>query len=266
MTAARGGARIPPGAETALAAALLDPARPAPDFAADGARFSVYRNNVVVGLVGALADTYPAVLALTGKEFFQAAAREFVRECPPRSPVLIDYGGAFPGWLAAFPPAAGVPYLGDVARLEWAWSRAYNAADVVPLGAEKLLELVPHLRAEARLVLHPSATVVVSRHPIVSLWAESTGRAQRSRLDLRTPETALVVRPRETVEVRRVDMASAMFLTSLGRGETLGAAVERATMCDGFNLAGAIVELFTKSLVVGVAHVEPPAIRPGGRE
>ncbi len=268
------------GAEAAFAAALLDPSLPDPSLPdpslpgpsspgpdmRGGGRFSVYRNNVVVGLVDALAATYPAVRALVGEEFFRAAAREFVRAHPPCSPVLIDYGGAFPGWIAHFPPAAGVPYLDDVARLEWAWSRAYNAADVTPLVVDALVNVPPEQLAEARVILHPSATVVISRNPVVSLWAEATGREARSRLDLRSAETALVARPWDRVEVRRIDAATSVFLTGLGCRMAFGASVERASACESFDLATQISGLFANGLVAAVEHPGKCCGRPGGKE
>jgi len=251
------------GGETAFAAALLDPSRVAPPIAAHACRFSVYRNNVVVGLVDAMAETFPAVLALVGEPFFRAAAREFVRAHPPRSPVLVDYGDAFPDWIGAFPPASGVPYLADVARLEWAWSRAYNAADAAALPASALAESTPHELAETRPILHPSMTVVVSAHPVVSLWTEATGRAERSRLDLHKPESALVARPVDDVEVRSIDRATAASLSALARGMTLGEAMECATACGGFEIETHIAGLFAMGLVVGVED-EGPGSTPFG--
>jgi hypothetical protein len=38
-------------------------------------RYNVYRNNVTVSLINALAATYPAVHRITGVEFFRAMAR-----------------------------------------------------------------------------------------------------------------------------------------------------------------------------------------------
>lgn len=240
-------------AEAAFAAALLDPSRPpAASVTADAGRFDVYRNNVVVSLVDALAATYPAVLALVGEAFFRAAARQFVRAHPPRSPVLIDYGRAFPAWIAAFRPATSVPYLGDVARLEWAWSRAYNAADALCRGADALAALPPDRLAEARLSLHPAVRVVASQFPVVSLWAESTGREARSRLDLGCAETALVSRPRTIVEVRRIDAATTAFLDAVGRGLLLGEAAGQAAGSAGFDLEEQIGGLFGHGLVIGV--------------
>ena len=125
--------------QAAFAGALLDPAKAAPTALSSSEgrrqsrRFDVYRNNVTVSLVEALESAFPAVCRLVGAEFFKAAARVYVRQQPPRSPVMLFYGETFPEFLETFEPAAGVPYLGDVARLEWARLKAYHAADAAAL-------------------------------------------------------------------------------------------------------------------------------------
>lgn len=216
-----------PEGEAALAAALLAPHSPAPEEVADARRFAVYRNSVAVGLIDAMAATYPAVEALVGEEFFRAAAREFVLEHPPSSPILIHYGAQFPCWIAAFPPAAGVPYLGDVARLEWAWNRAYNAADAEPLDPGSLAGMPPEELARAVVALHPSFALVSSRFPVVSLWAEATGRVEKTGLDLEVAETGLIVRPRDQVDTRAISSAMARFLNGIAAGDTIEMAVAR---------------------------------------
>ena len=68
-----------------FAAALLDPAAPCPSGlvtwnGSDAAqRFGVYRNNVTVSLIDAVADTFPVVQQLVGADFFRAMAGAFVR-------------------------------------------------------------------------------------------------------------------------------------------------------------------------------------------
>jgi hypothetical protein len=81
-------------------------------------RFAVYRNNVMVSLIDALADSFPVTQALVGEEFFRAMAGVFARAHPPRSPVMAHYGDGFAGFIEDFQPAASLPYLADVARLE----------------------------------------------------------------------------------------------------------------------------------------------------
>ena len=82
-------------------------------------RLAIYRNTCMSTLVNALRSSFPAVQRLVGTDFFEAGARDFIRLRPPASAYLNDYGADFPQFLRQFAPAAGVPYLGDVAELEW---------------------------------------------------------------------------------------------------------------------------------------------------
>jgi len=105
----------------------------APSFASMD-RFEVYRTNREAALINALRLTYPAVSALVGEAFFTAVAREFAQQHPPASALLTLYGANFPDHLAAHPQLTDLPYLPEVARLEWGLaqvsqqSRGYAAA------------------------------------------------------------------------------------------------------------------------------------------
>lgn len=81
-------------------------------------RYNVYRNNVIVSLINALADTYPAVQRITGVEFFRAMARFHVRATPPTSPLLFEYGRDFPAFIEGYEHAQDMPWLADTARIE----------------------------------------------------------------------------------------------------------------------------------------------------
>src|SRR6516162_2779452 len=78
-------------------------------------RYNVYRNNVTVSLIDALAAAFPAVQRITGVEFFRAMARFYVRETPPRSPLLFEYGHDFPRFVERYEYASQMPWLADVA-------------------------------------------------------------------------------------------------------------------------------------------------------
>jgi hypothetical protein len=127
---------------TAFVAALLDRARAvpgdlrSPSGSPAGRRFDVYRNNVFVGLIEALERRYPVCRTLVGEEFFRAMARLYVELSPPRSPVLLTYGSDFAEFVETFPPAASLPYLADVVRLENALVAAFHARDAEPLSTE----------------------------------------------------------------------------------------------------------------------------------
>lgn len=233
-----------PRLQAAFAQALLDPACPVPDglVGPDGLpsarRFAVYRNNVTAGLVRALQESYPAVAALVGEAFFQAMAREHARACPPRWPAMFDYGADFPAFIASFAPAAGLPYLADVARLERAWVEAYHAAEATCLTRAQLAGL-PMDQAECLpLPLHPSARVLRSPWPALTIWQMHTGEAPLAPVDLQAGgQDVLVVRPDALVEVYALPAGAAAFASALAAGAGLGQATALALEdAQGFDL------------------------------
>ena len=194
------------------------------------ARFRVYRNNVAVGLTDALAAAYPVVRRLVGAEFFTATARAFVAAHPPRARSLALYGAAFPGFLASFPPARSVAYLGDVARLERAVLEALHAADAAPLAPDALATLGERA-ARAVFTPHPAARVVASPHPIASLWRAQRETDGAARVAGRA-ETALVTRPADRVVVQTLSPAAGRFAAALLGGADATAAAEAALAID----------------------------------
>ena len=96
---------------------------------ADASRFAVYRNNVFVGLTKALSQRFPVTERIVGTEFFAGMSRMFARDHKPATPLIMNYGDAFPEFIEGFEPASALPYLADLARIEAAWTRAYHAAD-----------------------------------------------------------------------------------------------------------------------------------------
>jgi len=219
--------------QAAFAEALLNPDAEAPkdlrgrDGKPSAKRFSVYRNNVTVSLVEALMATFPAIVMIVGEEFFRAAASIYVRQDPPKSPVLISYGSGFPGFLETFEPAADLPYLADVARIEMAWVEAYHAFDQPVLRAEDLAAIPTERLADISLDAHPSSRVIRSDYPIVTIWTMNRGGEVRP-VDMSISESALVTRSAMDVEVRRLPDGGGTFLLALCEGKTLGDAAELA--------------------------------------
>ncbi|MGD1877841.1 MAG: DUF2063 domain-containing protein [Kiloniellaceae bacterium] len=251
--------------QAGFAAALADPGLPAPAGVgrhgplAQSRRFDVYRNNRMVGLIEALETTFPVVRRLVGADFFKAAARIYIHRAPPRSPVLLLYGQGFGGFLDAFAPADGVPYLGDVARLEWARLNAYHAADAEPLSIACLAGLPQDLLPGLRFTLHPSLQLLRSRYPAASLWAVTSGGGPDVDVDMTRAEDVAVLRPMLSVEVRVLPPAGYGFLAALAAGESLGAAAEAALAeCADFDLASHLQGLFQLGAVAAIRFPASP--------
>lgn len=248
--------------QAGIAAALRDPVAPPPPGlrAWNGSdptlRFAVYRNNVVSSLVAALAETFPVVRELVGSAFFDAMARCFVAVQLPTSPILAEYGAGFADFVAAFEPASGLPYLPDIARLEFARVQAFHAADAPVLTPE---HVAAHLRETwrlpgARLLLHPSVQVLSSRHAIVSLWSAHQGHCDLAAVDPTRPEAALVLREDDDAAVIALPHAAARFIQALADGRTLADAVDVAEFDASsdpspFDLPTALGLLITHSIL-----------------
>ncbi|MEK9968885.1 MAG: DNA-binding domain-containing protein [Ferrovibrio sp.] len=243
--------------QTVFAAALLDADRRPPDglIAVDtGERFAVYRNNVVNGLSQALAAGFPAVEAIVGHEFFHAMAAVYVRVSPPDSPVLLDYGATLPDFIARFEPAAGLPYLADVARLELAYTRAFHAADAEPLPAHTLGRIAPERLEGLRFSLHPSLQVLRAACPAATIWAMNTGRLPLGEIDDWSVQDIMVVRPQYDVTVNTLLPGEAEFLAQLLEGASLAdAATVALDQAEDFDLATALAALFARGAVTAIS-------------
>ncbi|MGF1613680.1 MAG: DUF2063 domain-containing protein [Gammaproteobacteria bacterium] len=216
-------------------------------------RFNVYRNNVHVSLVDALAAIYPTVQRLVGEAFFRAMARVFVGAVLPATPVLIDYGEGFPSFIEDFEPAAGLPYLGDVARIDRAWHRAYHAAEALPLAPRLLQRVPPQHLGELILALHPSAQALSSHWPALSIWLTNRHDEKVRPVDLASgDESALVCRPGIDVGVWRLPPGAARFVAALAAGVTLAEATAAASLsAPDFDLSETLQILLGSGALTG---------------
>jgi hypothetical protein len=198
--------------------------------------FAVYRNTVMKGCIDALEANYPSVTRLVGRDWFRSAAALYVAAHPPVDGALLDYGGTFADFLRDFAPAADLPYLAGVARLDRFWTEAHAAADALPLAAAELARLSPHDLCACRLQPHPATRWAwFDEQPIYSIW-------QRNRLPEDSPqhgediawhaEGAVLTRPAGRVIWQAAGRAECAFLDACSRGCHLAEATERALDAD----------------------------------
>lgn len=247
------------GHEQAFSAAILDPLTSTPAGLASAfgeapnKRFDVYRNNVTVSLVKALTDIFPAVARIVGEQRFADLARLFLRAHPPKSPLLFQYGHEFPAFIETFAPAAAMPYLADVARLERAWLDAYHAADVAPLSPEALSAIAPERLPAARFKRHPAAALVRSQFAAVTIFNANREGQSGQRINAAAPENGLIARPDVDVTLHDMPAANAAFLAALMNGDTLARAAELGAATDEtFDLSAAIGLMLTTGAFASV--------------
>lgn len=233
--------------QDAFAAALLDPRPGDPPVAELTAQpgFAIYRNTVMKGCVDALQANFPAVVRLVGEEWFRAAAAIHVRAEPPHSPVLLAYGAGFARFLEAFEPAAELPYLPDVARLDRLWTEAHVAADAEVLLPSALAALTPDQLGHATLRIHPATRWQrFDGQPIFTLWQRNRECSTDDSEIEWSGESALITRPHGAVEAAPVDAGACAFLDVCASGATLAeAALAALAINDSIDLARLMTSL-----------------------
>ena len=250
----------------AAAAALLRPTAvpSAPQ------RLQIYRNNLFESLTAALNAVYPVVARLVGTGFFRQAARAYIKAHPSRSGNLHDFGGELPGYLRAYPPAASLPYLQDVAALEWACHRAYHEAELAALELDQLAQVPVADQTELRFHLQPSARFIASRFPVLKIWQANQPQpqphAQDSDAAISLDEggvNLLVVQHDLEIEFRHLGSAEARWLCGLADGASLADATQTALDVDpAFDLAATLARHLGLGLFTGVSLPMPDQWRP----
>jgi hypothetical protein len=241
-----------------FAAALRDREAPPPagtrgrQDQSDRRRFAVYRNNVAVGLIGAIEARFPVVRRIVGAKAFRTMARTFVEREKPHSPVLIAYGDAFPDFIAARFLGLGPPCLVDVARLESAWVDAYHAEDATIIGLVNFADLDPAALPHARIALHPAVRLLRLATPAASIWASYQVGAEPVP-HTEQEEDALIARPEADVSVRILPACGYAFAKRLHEGATLAEAVETLPHPNEFgsHLVGLVTAGAVRSIVQG---------------
>lgn len=245
-----------------ISAALADNARSddvLPLIAGDPAharsRLAIYRGNVGANAALALAATYPVVRKLVGAEFFDGLARAYCSDHPSVSGDLNELGERLADFVQTFPPALTLPYLPDVARMEWLTHRAHYAADHAPLEVNRLASIREDDYPRLQLTLHPAVATLTSAYPLFRIWEvhQDDYRGEIAVDFDGGAETIVVYRPQFRAAVARLTHGETAFLDATARGELLGPALDYALAADdGFDFAASLQRWATANIVVGL--------------
>lgn len=215
----------------------------------------IYRNNVDASLTDALEAVFPVIARLVGEDCFRGCGRHYLRHAPPATGNLHDFGEHFPEFLSSFEPVRELSYLPDVARLEWAWHRAFHAADAPPLSRDTLAQVAPEKYRELRFALHPSAQFVASEYPVLRIWQTNQPNASTEGdiVDLDEGGVRLLVVRRDiTVEIEPLDRGEYALLDAFARRLSLTDASDAAFAEDtAFDLVASLQRRVQDQIIVG---------------
>lgn len=212
-----------------------------------------YQSNAHMLAERVLVAAYPVVTAILSPDSMGQLARALWHRHPPVRGDLARWGADLPGFIAASPQLAELPWLADVARIEWALHAAATAANA-PASADltSLALLTTHDPDQLTLTLAAgttclaldwTATRIVLAHLAETEAAPVTARAMAVNAALpqavaelgdvwavAQPEQALVWRPGPSPMGRPLCRVAADgeagLLASLQAGQSLLAALQ----------------------------------------
>lgn len=198
-----------------------------------------YRASVNGKLRRSLEQIYPVCHRLVGEEFFQALASSFLERAVSRSPDLGDFGAGFSTFLADFHSVRQLPYLADVALLEWLWHRAFNAPDQPRLNLEALARVPPQHWDRLVFRMPAGASLIESPYPIHRIWeVNSLPAAGHGVIDLDQGGIRIFVwRDGHTTRLDFPEEPEWQLLQAFARGLSFGHLCQEGSELSGARLA-----------------------------
>jgi hypothetical protein len=205
-------------------------------------RLEIYNRQYWYRVLGALAEDFPALRAVVGSRRFEALSIDYIAEHPSRSFTLRNLGSKLPAWLAAHPERSGRRHrlALDMAKMEWAFVEAFDAAELAPLTQRQIAAL----QGESKLALQPYLQLIALHYPADDLVIELHRREKRQTSEAGVahedesgaPAAVLKLRPRPiwlavhrvdlSVYYRRIGREEFQTLIALRSGSALGEALE----------------------------------------
>jgi hypothetical protein len=232
------------------------PARHDRDGVVCNRRFNAYRSNVHATLCDALAVIYPVVARLVDVRFFRQTARQYLGAYPLASGDLRGFGGDFPQFLAGLRALQELPFVPDVARLEWALYEVQQAPeDHHQFDLHRFGRVADADWPRLRFQLHRATALVASLFPIQRIWEANQDDAMPRRdIDLDDGGVQLLVArtSERDIGVRPLSVGEYTLLQALSVGRALEDAHRQVMLVDpGFDLARALALFIEQGVLTG---------------
>lgn len=190
----------------------------------------VYRNSILIKHKNALQKVYPAVNRLVGADFFKMLSYDYQMQHPATHWSLSEFGRYLADFLCGYSKAETVPYLPDMARLEWARYELLFAPDSVQFDVRQLQAMPESDYPQLYCKLHAATRLLPFESPILDMWHFCVDKnSEMDSFELK-PERHAVLLSRKNFEVvmQTLTWGEYTLLIQLNKGNTLGMAIEQA--------------------------------------
>ena len=133
-------------------------------------RFGIYKGSVHGILTQALGTMFPVCKTLVGDKFFDNMCDLFINEYPPKTTYFAEYGSDLPAFLSSFEHVKDIPYIVDIARLEWARQIVWHASTVEVADFSALATLNEEQQSNVVFQLAKNMHLIESDFRIDELW------------------------------------------------------------------------------------------------
>lgn len=133
-------------------------------------RFGIYKGSIHGILTQALGLTFPVCKSLVGEKFFDKMCDLFIDQYPPTTSFFAEYGNHFAKFLSSFKPLQHIPYISDVARLEWARHEVWHKVRNQSFDFRQLAELAESDQANVKFILADTMHLIQSNYRIDEIW------------------------------------------------------------------------------------------------
>lgn len=200
------------------------------------ARLDIYYNNVFSTHFRSLANKYPLVFSIVGHSTGRAMASAYIEASLPCTASLEDWGGGFISFIQRCEASAIWPYLGDVARYEWAKHIAYCAPEDPVLTPTDMPQLIAQDQEGPRFHFQESCQLMAFAHslePIIAL-CQSSQDPDPSETAPFSPEPsyALIFKHEGVIKVHWLTPALFAFVNRLKEGQDMEVAYAAAQVIE----------------------------------
>ncbi|WNO09752.1 DNA-binding domain-containing protein [Teredinibacter sp. KSP-S5-2] len=191
------------------------------------ARISIYKNNTFLSLIDVLAETFPNTQKTVGIDFFTLLAKDYIRHHPPKTASLISYGDHLPSFILQHEKTEHLPYLGDLAQLEFDRHIAYYTEDTPPLTQEDFTRIDVERLADCRITVLSSVRLLASNYAVVSLWRfNNDDNKDDEQIIIDHPEFCITFKDNDEVISYKLEPALYTFLKQIVEQHSIGASLD----------------------------------------
>lgn len=133
-------------------------------------RINIYANNLRLGLCQSLSNIYPVVEQLVGNAFFEQVSKQYVQNYRLHQANRNLYGHQLSAFLKSIPALKDMPYIAEVAEIEWAYFQASIAENAPALDFQQLQHAIN--QTDYVLKPHPSTRCVYTTYNSVDIWRQ----------------------------------------------------------------------------------------------